>query len=244
MSAKLLCIFIILSTILFNSAQAQSYEYKLHKADSLFTSQKYTDAFLVYQDVFENSGQFSLQMLLKMALIKEALGDYTSSLYYLNVYYGYNPNKKVLKKMEELAAQYKLNGYKYTDLEYFISLYNQYYYYIIFFFLSCALTYYIYLVIKKIRRKRLGFRSLLFIIILGTAFYLTNFEIVPPKGIVKNSGTYLMSAPSAASDPIAVADKGHRVIILDKKDVWYKIWWEEKQAYILENNLIEIGKLK
>ncbi|MBX9852110.1 MAG: SH3 domain-containing protein [Cytophagaceae bacterium] len=178
-----------------------------------------------------------------MAFIKEGLGDYTAALYYLNLYYNYNPNKKVLKKMEELAAKYKLSGYRYTDLEYFISLYNQYYHYIIFFFLAFALSYYLHLLIKKLRRKKIGLRPLIFIFILGTAYLLTNYNIIPPKGIIRKSGTLLMSAPSAASVPIATIDEGHRVMILEKKDVWYRIIWEDKSAYILEYNLWVTGKL-
>jgi uncharacterized protein YgiM (DUF1202 family) len=238
MYGKLLVIFVFLSTIAVSSGYPQSNQEKLHEADSLFASQKYTDSFVIYENLLNNSDQFSLRMLLKMAFIKEALGDYTSALYYLNMYYRYQPNKKVLRKMEELAARYKLSGYRYTDLEYFISLYNQYYYYIIFFFISFALTFYLYLIIKKLRKKKMGLRPLIFIIILGSAYYITNYNIIPPKGIISQSDTYLMSAPSAASEPITVTDKGHRVVILGKEDVWYKIKWENQTAYILQSNLL------
>jgi uncharacterized protein YgiM (DUF1202 family) len=242
MSSKIFYLFLFLSTFILNPAYSQSYESRLVKADSLFSAQQYTHALTLYQDILENSDHFSLQMLLKMALVKEALGDYTSALYYLNLYYKYNPNKMVLKKMEELAGKYKLTGYRYTDLEYFISLYNQYYYYIVFFFLAFALSYYVYLVVKKVRNRRLGLRPLLFIIILGSAFYLANFEIIPPKGIISKSNTYLMSSASAASEPLALIDKGHRVMILDKQDIWYRILWEDQTAYILESNLVVIGE--
>lgn len=242
MHLKIFYLFAFLSTITLHPSVGQNYYRNLKKADSLFAAEKYTDALVLYQDLLENNDRFSLQMLLKMAFIKEGLGDYTSALYYLNRYYNYNPNKKVLKKMEDLASKHHLEGYRYTDLEYFISLYNQYYYYIVFFFLASAISYYLHLVSKKFRRKNLGFRPLLFIIILGTAFYLTNFEIVPPKGIINHSGTYLMSAPSAASEPMALINKGHRVMVLDKHDVWYKISWQDQEAFVLENNMLLIGE--
>jgi len=241
---KLFYIFIFLSTFLINPTFSQSYEQKLARADSLFTERKYTDAFSLYENILERSGRFSLQMLLKMSFIKEGLDDYTSALYYLNLYYNYNPDKKVLKKMEDLAAKHKLAGYRYTDLEYFTSLYNQYYYYIIFFFLFSAFSYFLHLVLKKFRKKKLGFRPVIFIVILGTAYVLTNYDIIPPKGIVSNAGTLLMTAPSAAAEPLAVIDKGHRVIILDKTDVWYRILWDNQAAYVLENNLLLIGEPK
>lgn len=244
MRGKLFYIFIILSTFLVNPAFTQSYEGTLLQADSLFEARKYTEAFDLYENILEKSDHFSFQMLLKMSFIKEGLGDYTSALYYLNLYYNYKPEKKVLKKMEDLAAKHKLSGYRYTDLEYFISLYNQYYYYIIFFFLFSAFSYFLHLVLKKFRKKKLGFRPVVFIFILGTAYLLTNYDIIPPKGIVSNSGTLLMTAPSAASEPLATIDKGHRVIILDKTDVWYRILWDNKAVYVLENNLLLIGEPK
>jgi hypothetical protein len=52
-------------------------------------------------------------MLLKMAFVKEGLGDYSNALYYLNLYYLKTYDKKVLKKMENLAERYhKLEGYE------------------------------------------------------------------------------------------------------------------------------------
>lgn len=242
MLRKIFIVFSILSTFIFHPALAENLKGNLDEADSLFSQKKYTEAFTIYENIFQNSEQFSLQMLLKMAFIKEATGDYTSALYYLNVYYKYNPNKKVLKKMEDLAGKYKLTGYRYTDLEYFISLYNQYYYYISFSFLFFAVSYFIYLIIKKFQKKKLGFRPLVFILILATAYIFANYDIIPPKGIISKQGTWLMSAPSSASEPIAMIDKGHRVMILEKQDVWYRILWENKSVYILESHLLLIGE--
>src|SRR4051794_12076098 len=100
MRLNLFCLFIFLSTFLLHEAHSQSNAEKLNKADSLFYKQKYTSALSLYEEILETSDQFSLQMLLKAAFIEEALGDYTTSLYYLNLYYKYHPNKKVLEKME------------------------------------------------------------------------------------------------------------------------------------------------
>jgi len=242
MLRKIFIVFLILSTFIFHPALSENLKESLEEADSLFSQKKYTEAFTLYENIFQNSDQFSLQMLLKMAFIKEATGDYTSALYYLNVYYKYNPNKKVLKKMEDLAGKYKLTGYRYTDLEYFISLYNQYYYYISFSFLFFAVSYFGYLIIKKFQKKKLGFRPLVFILILATAYIFANYDIIPPKGIISKQGTWLMSAPSSASEPVAMIDKGHRVMILEKQDIWYRILWEDKSAYILESHLLLIGE--
>jgi hypothetical protein len=212
---------------------------QLHHADSLFESKKYIESFDLYRQVLDNAHQFSPRMLLRMAFIKEGLGDYTSALYYLNLYYTHSPDNEVLKKMEEIGLKYGLSGYSYTDLDYFISIYKEYYYYILFFFLSVAFVYYIYMVLK--RRRGLGLRPLYFIGILLLVFYLVNFKLTPPKGIIINSGVHLMSSPSAAAKLVDIAGKGHRVTISGKEDIWYKIDWNGAPAYIRENNLTMIA---
>lgn len=244
MSKKIFIFFFTLFSILFYPAYSQNDSKLLEKADNLFDKQNYEQALSIYEQILNKSDKFSLPMLLKMAFINEYNEDYTSALYYLNLYYKYHPDKRVLKKMEDLAIEYKLSGYRFTDLEYFISLYNQYYYYISFFFLFSAFTYFIYLIVKKSQKKKLGFRPVIFITILAFSYLFANYDIIPPKGIIKKSGTWLMADASAASSPITQIDKGHRVIILSKDDIWYRILWENRSAYVLESNLMPVGEEK
>jgi tetratricopeptide (TPR) repeat protein len=235
---------LLLSFVLFllflPCAYAQSPFLKLLRADSLFEAKKYTQSFEIYKNILETSNQFSPRMLLRMGFIKEGLGDYTSALYYLNLFYSFNSDKEVLKKMEEIASRYKLSGYNYTDLEYFISLYNEYYYYIITLFLMAAVSFYLYMIIRKTSKSRLGFSPLLFMIILSAAYYLSNYSLTPPKGILTNAHTPLMSSPSGGSYLIDYVGKGHRVTLLGKEDIWYKILWNDKPAYVREGNLVLI----
>ena len=46
-----------------------------------------------------------------------------------------------------------------------------------------------------------------------------------------------MDAPSSGADLVRIIDKGHRVKVIDKKDVWVEIEWEGNIAYIRENNI-------
>jgi hypothetical protein len=240
MYRKLLLSFAIF-LLLQEHSSAQSPFMQLLKADSLFEAKKYTQSFEIYKNILETSEQFSPRMLLRMGFIKEGLGDYTAALYYLNLFYSFNPDKEVLKKMEEIASRYKLSGYNYSDLEYFISLYNEYYYYIITFFLMAAVSFYLYFIIKKTSNSKLGFDlPLLFMVILSAAYYLTNHSLTPPKGILTNDHTPLMSSPSGAADLVDFAGKGHRVTLLGKEDIWYKILWNDEPAYVREINLVPI----
>jgi tetratricopeptide (TPR) repeat protein len=226
--------------LFWQGATAQSPFMQLLKADSLFETKKYTQSFEIYKNILETSDQFSPRMLLRMGFIKEGLGDYTSALYYLNLFYSFNSDKEVLKKMEEIASRYKLSGYDYSDLEYFISLYNEYYYYIITFFLMAAVSFYLYMIIKKTSKSKLGVSPLLFMIILSAAYYLTNYSLTSPKGILTNAHTPLMSFPSGGANLIEFVGKGHRVTLLGKEDIWYKILWNDKPAYVREVNLVLI----
>src|SRR6185437_3068766 len=162
--------------------------YSLQKADSLFKNRKYTQAFEVYSAISDSLQKYSPQMLLKMAYIKEGLGDYTSALFYLNKFYAYNPERAVLRKMEDLASQYRLSGYNYTDLEYFISIYNKYYYYIISIFLLGAAFIFISISLRKRSRKSLGKTPVLFVLLLGSSYFIINYPITPAKAIIFNSG--------------------------------------------------------
>lgn len=215
----------------------------LQKADSLFNENKFIESFTIYEKILTKSDSFSPEMLIKMAFIKEGLGDFTSTLYYLNLYYLYYPDKNALQKMEEVAARYRLTGYNYTDTDYFMSFYNKNYQYIIFLFLFGSLTFLVYLLYKKRKRKPLGMRPLLFILIMGVAVYINNFNLVPAKGIISKE-SLAMTAPSAGATIHSVLDKGHRVNIMGKEDIWYKIEWDEQNIFIRENNLLIIDEVK
>ena len=227
-------IFIFLYPVILLS---NSVSYSIETGDSLFKNRKYTQAFSIYETISDSSEKFSSQMLLKMAYIKEGLGDYTSALFYLNKFYTYNPERYVLRKMEDLAYQYKLNGYNYTDIEYFISIYNKYYYYIISAFLLSAAFIFILILLRKREKKPIGKSPILFVALLGAAYFIINYRIAPVKAIVFNSGSLLMSYPSAGSELLYVLEKGHRVPVLDDQDIWSKIEWEGQAVFIRKSDI-------
>ena len=123
---KLLSVFsAVLFTFLSYSSFAEDAGTKLKKADQLFLEKKYTESYNMYHKLFTEEKKFTPQTLLKMAFIKEALGENTEALYYLNVFYENFPEKRVFNKMKEIAAKQKLEGYVYSDLEFFSNLYRK-----------------------------------------------------------------------------------------------------------------------
>ncbi|MEY5047761.1 MAG: hypothetical protein RLZZ175_1120 [Bacteroidota bacterium] len=211
---------------------------KLDKADSLFTKQKYTKALNIYEDIFQNYQQFTPRMLVKMSFIHESMGNYSRALYLLNLYNDVSPNRKVLEKLEQLASQNNLSGYDFTDFEYFLLMYYKYYDQIIIVLLLLGAIATIYVLAKrKIKSNIIRIRAVAVILYLFGVFYLIQYHPFQ-KGIVNKSNSLLMSSPSAASTVLSVLNEGNRLQILDKKDIWYKVSWQNQNAYIREGSLL------
>ena len=223
------------------SLRAQQISTELTLADSLFNQQKYTQSFEIYSKIIDTGRQTSPAMLLKMAYIREGLGDFSSALYYLNLYYLQTHNKRALRKMEDLAKKYDLAGYDYTDVEFFMNIFYRYYSTIIYILSTFSISLIGYMIFKKFRMKiSPGFSFFYLIIVAGLLFYVVNFGKRYQKGIIINPETYLMDGPSSGAKLIAVADMGHRVQVIGKDDVWLKIRWKGNPVYVKENNILQI----
>ncbi|MES2733380.1 MAG: SH3 domain-containing protein [Bacteroidota bacterium] len=218
-------------------AYCQAGEYSMTKADSLFAQKKYTEALPIYESVFTQTGKFSPAMLLKMAFIQEGSGNYTKALYYLNLYYNQKPNEIVLKKMDELASKNQLNGYQYDDINFILIFYERYFLYIAVALIAFGTFVFSVIVIKKLRKEDIPVRhGFGFMVYLAGAFVFLNLSGNKSKAIVQRDNTYLMSAPSAGAKLVKVIQKGHRLEVLDKKDIWLEVKWEDKKAFVREQN--------
>lgn len=216
----------------------QSAEAKLQQADSLFEEKEYTEAFSMYRSLIETERVSSPAMLMKMAYIQEALGDYSQALYYLNQYFLQTNEEEVLDKMEDLATAHNLRGYEYDDYDLLQNFFRQYRYVTIFTLLGVAIAG---LFVLAWRRKKyehppLGI-GVLYAFLLAFIFLLVNYTDVERKAIIMADNVYIMSGPSAGSKVISVAGKGHRVAVANSEDVWFQIEWNGQPAYIRQGNL-------
>lgn len=210
-------------------------------ADSLFAEKKYTQSFEVYEQILENEKMVSPQMLLKMAFIKEALDDNSKALYYLNLYYLKTSDKKVLEKMESMAEEYNLAGYEYTDFEFFQMNYRKYSAVITYVLIFVCLLLVGFIVRQKFMLKEKPLTlGITLTCVAALLFFHVNFSDTYSKGIVIQEQSYLMEAPSSGADLVAILEKGHRVEIKNRFDVWVEIIWEGKIAYIRESNIVPI----
>ena len=236
--AKLFSIFLSGFIIISFSAFCNTSKEKLSLADSLFNERKYTQSFELYEEIQQVDKKASAAMLLKMAFIKEGLGDFSEALYYLNLYYLKTYNKRVLKKMENLAEQNKLSGYNYDDAEFFLNIYHQYQMKIDLLVFALVLFIFALLVYQKRKNKTVAlFPRILFMFFLLLILLVNNFGRERSKAIVTNSNVYLMKGPSPGADVIDVISEGHRLKILGKDDVWVKVSWNDHDAYIKSINL-------
>ncbi|OKL39683.1 SH3 domain-containing protein [Pontibacter flavimaris] len=239
--SKISAFLIIFLAVLAEPACAQASKLTLAKADSLFQNQRYSDAFVLYEQLLEQEQHYSPQMLLKMAYIQEGLRDYTGAMYYLHLFYTREPSRSTLKKMEELAQAHRLQGYEYNDLQFFKTQFSKHYMRMLEVMLLAAVI----TVTVMLFRWRRGYRFSAtfkagFILYLLFILYYINFLNLGEQGIIKNNQVAIMSAPSAGADWVATASQGHKVPITGEQDIWYEIKWKGEKAYIRKNNLLEL----
>ena len=240
LTPKIFIIAALFLTLVFNTQANSLKNTNISKGDSLFIKKDYKVSLEFYKDAFEEDKAFSQQMLARMAMMEEASDNYVMALYYLNTMYSYYPDSRVIQKMEDMGNQYHLLGYSYTDLEYAISIYKEYYYYIIFSISAIGFPFIIYLFLRKRKAIGLGIRPIIFLALLGGAFYLNNYDITPLMGIINNDCT-IMEGPSPGAPVIEHIEAGHRVRIIKQEGIWYEISWKDKQAYVRDVYLLPIG---
>lgn len=229
----------LLSVLLtFQVVQVQPGDYTMAQADTLFIQRKYSEALQSYQAVFTRTGKYSPAMLLKMAFIEESSGNYTRALFYLNLYYNQRPNEQVIRKMDELASTNQLKGYQYDDMNFILIYYERYFLYIAAALIAFGAYVFAIIIAKKMRREYIPIRhGFAFMVYLAGSFVFLNLSGSDNKAIIHRNNVYLMSAPSAGAKLLGVIQKGHRVKVLDKKDIWIEIEWEKEHAFIREQNV-------
>ncbi len=208
----------------------------LQKADSLFSSKQYTQSFRLYDSLLRDK-KYSPAMLLKMAYIKEGLNQ-SRALYYLDLYHQATDDEQTLAKMEELADKYDLEGYKPTaqsQLNAWIHKNSDSIKWVI---ATVLFFFFAWVVFQKKRNESLVVPAfLLTITAIGLAWFI-NLGEPRPLVVVSQSPVYLMSGPSAGASVVDIVEEGHRLTVSGEKDVWLRVTWREKVAFIKKSNTI------
>lgn len=212
----------------------------LQEADSLFQEQHYTKAYQAYDQILE-SGKASPGMLLRMAYIQESLGNVPTTLYLLNVYYQQTLDEEALGKMEKLAKTEKLRGYEPSDAELFSRFFRQHRNAITIGLMIFSGLLFLLVLYRKVRLgKKPVWEGVMLVLLLGGLYYFTNLSLTDQKAIVARDYVYLMSGPSAGSSAVDVIRKGHRLKVLGREDIWYKVEWKDKVLYVKETALKQV----
>jgi tetratricopeptide (TPR) repeat protein len=218
-------------------ARAEYIPAQLTYGDSLFAKKQYTQSFERYQSLYE-SGRYTPAMLLKMAYIQEGLGRISQSIYYLQLYYKATNDEQALNKIEELATKHKLEGYTASVEGAFRNTLQKYQLSIRIMLLAMGLFSFALIIYQKRKQYKPMGAGLATVFMLGLLFAYVNLFTAPEEGIVSDNQTYLMSGPSAGSSVIAIINEGHQLKIKDKKDVWLKVEWREKNVYVKGDKLL------
>jgi uncharacterized protein YgiM (DUF1202 family) len=236
---KIIPIFLFLISMASFSSFGQVFSRDIEVADSLFYQKKFTESFDIYKAIHETGGHASPAMLLKMAYIREGLGDEAGALYYLNAYYLQTTNEKVFGKMEELAGQNDLKGYARGNRDWFLNIFYKYYYQLLTLCGVIALSLFAFVLFKRLRdSKRMYYGGVGVLASTILLFVMLNFGGEYKQGILTKDNSYIMSAPSSSADVLDVSRAGHRVKIIAEEDVWLKIQWGNKIGYV-KNNYIK-----
>jgi tetratricopeptide (TPR) repeat protein len=221
-------------------AYSQISTHRLQQADSLFNAKQYTQSLAHYQEIFKKS-EFSPAMLLKMAYVEEGLGNIGEALYYLNLYFVHTNDETVLEKMNELSGKYKLEGYDVDETEQALTFYRKYTDYISI-FLVALMIFLFSLGVYIRRRKQSPVPVLITLFVIAILFAVhVNSSGRELKGIVTGEQTYIMAGPAGAAPVVAVLKGGHRFTILGRNDVWVRIRWKGRDAFIKENYLLPVS---
>jgi hypothetical protein len=219
------------------SSKAQVSQYRLQQADSLFAAKRYTSALAKYEGVISNN-EYSPALLLKMAYLHEALGHVAKTQYFLSLYFLSTNHPSVLEKMEALATKNNLQGYAVSDKERALLIYRRFETIITATFVSLLILSQAWFLYKKRPTQKRPIAAfviqLLVCGLLVTHLYLTSHN---EASILMRPNTYLMSGPSAGADVVEVINEGHRLTITGKKDVWVKVRWNDRDAFVKEGFL-------
>jgi len=208
-------------------------------ADSLFRAKQYTQSFDLYQ-LFFKSNRYSPAMLLKMAYIQEGLGHVSQSIYYLQLYYQATNDEQALNKINELASKNNLEGYTASSDQTFIrGLLDQFATQLSGVLLAAALFFFALAFYNKRKQKSPVWAAFVMLFFLALLFAQVNLTAPARQGIVSDASTYLMSGPSAGASVIAVIGEGHQLKITGQKDVWLRVEWANKTAFVKQDKLLQ-----
>jgi hypothetical protein len=231
-------LFVIIIILAANRPASASPSASLAKADSLFRLRQFTQSFDLYHSLWHQK-KYTPAMLLKMAYIQEGLGHLSQSLFFLTLYYNVSHDAATLTKIQEVATRHSLQGYTPTETARVAAFLQEHSTRIT----AALLAFIALLTAAELYAKRKNRRVVPWAIaqFVAIALLIAHQQLATPpaEGIVAAPSTYLMRGPSAAAPVIGIIGEGHQLEITGHRDVWVKVKWMEREAFVKRNALLE-----
>jgi hypothetical protein len=140
--------------------------------------------------------------------------------------------------MEELADKNGLEGYKINDFDFFRNILFRYYYHIIAVLTAMTWLVFTYMVYKKRKiRARPAFSIFVVVFLLVTLFAIVNLPGLDHRGLLVGETNFLMEGPSPGSRLVDVVENGHRIRILGKEGIWYRVRWKDQEVFVRDRDV-------
>jgi hypothetical protein len=213
-----------------NSTAPQVPLVSTQQADSLFEQGQFGAVLPLYRAQIWRQRQVSARLLLRLAYAEHQQAHYAAELLYLNMALARQPRLSTWQQLASLAQRQRLVGYPTTWQQEVRVQVQRYYYPVLQGLLSGSVLLAVGLLVRRRRTSRgawLAYGAYL----LGTGAYLHMLRPVP-TGIVARSGVALMAGPGAGAAWLSTAAPGDRLPVLGHQDIWLRVSWQERIAYV------------
>ncbi len=209
----------------------------LRRADSLLAAGLFAAAApLLRQQVWQQR-RASARVLLQLAYAQQQLGHYPAALLYLAMAQARQPRLDTWRQQAALAARHRLVGYPATWQQELRVRAQRYYYPGLQVLLAGAVLGAVGLGWRRRARPAAWLAYAGYVVLAGADLLALS---PAPVGLVARPGAVLMAGPGAGAAWLSTAAAGDRLLVLGQQDIWYRVRWQQRDAYIRTADLLVV----
>ncbi len=171
-----------------------------------------------------------------MAYAQQQLGHYPAALLYLSMAQARQPRVRTWQQLASLAAQHRLVGYPNTWQQELRVQAQRYYYPGLQGLLAGAVVAAVALLLRR-RGRGPWVAYGAYLVLLVAYLHLLRRA---PAGLVSRAGAALMAGPGASTAWLSTAALGDRLAVLGREDIWYRVQWQQRVAYVRATDLLVV----
>jgi hypothetical protein len=202
----------------------------IQQADSLFEKGHFGAVLPLYRTQIWQQHEVSARLLFRLAYAEHQQAHYTAELLYLNMALARQPRLSTWRQLASLAQRQRLVGYPTTWPQDIRVQVQRYYYPVLQGLLSSAVVLAVGLLLRRgLISRRAWLVYSVYLLSIGAYLYWLR---PVPIGIVARPGVALMAGPGAGATWLSTAAPGDRLPILGHQDIWLRVRWQERVAYV------------